>query len=129
MATVQPLLEREEGQEVVKKHNFVDCIFDGCMYGLIALYGEKKGMPIRKPWRAPCVNKCLPGFLVIPAAFKAVAAVAKCIPVAAPDGLIRTAGQSFGFAVIHGAKAISPEQQKAPTLRRGLSDSTEAESF
>ena len=47
----------------LKKHCFVDAVFDGCMYGLTAMHGEKKGLPIKKPWRISCVNTCLPNFL------------------------------------------------------------------
>ena len=33
------------------------------MYGVVAKYGDKKGMPIRKPWRIMCKNSCLPTML------------------------------------------------------------------
>ena len=36
-------------QTFLSKHSFVDCLFDGCMYGLVAQYGKGKGMPIKKP--------------------------------------------------------------------------------
>ena len=50
-------------QRFLSKHGFQDCMFDGCVYGLVAKHGVNQGMPIRKPWRVACVNSCLPGFL------------------------------------------------------------------
>ena len=43
-----------------KKYGFRFVEFDGCMYGLKAVYGKGKGLHIRKPWKIACVNTCLP---------------------------------------------------------------------
>ena len=50
-------------EDFLNKHGFVECLFDGCMYGVVAKYGAKKGMPIRKPWHIMCKNSCLPTML------------------------------------------------------------------
>ena len=45
------------------QHSFEFSDFDGCMYGLVAEHGERKGHPIRKPWRIASVNSSLPKLL------------------------------------------------------------------
>jgi hypothetical protein len=34
-----------------RNKGFQETTFDGCMHGLVAKYGENRGIPIRKTWR------------------------------------------------------------------------------
>ena len=45
------------------QHSFEFSDFDGCMYGLTAEHGERKGHPIKKPWRIASANSTLPKLL------------------------------------------------------------------
>ena len=43
-----------EVKYVIAKYFFSSYLFEGCMYGLVAHTGPKKGYPIKKPWRIVC---------------------------------------------------------------------------